>query len=114
MADNKHFTARQFIDAIPGSGGIIATIARRVGCEWHTAKRYIGEHPTIQQAYENERNAIDDLAESTVLKSIQEGDVSTAKWWLSKKRKQEFGESLDLTSDGKPLFVGFGEDVSKI
>jgi len=28
------YTAEQFIKAIPGSGGIISTIARRVGCGW--------------------------------------------------------------------------------
>ena len=103
MANSQQFTAQQFIDAIKSSGGIIATIAKRVGCDWHTAKKYIENHPTIKQAYENERSAIDDLAESTVLKAIQDGDVATAKWWLAKKRRHEFGENLDVTSGGEPI-----------
>ena len=99
------FTAKQFIDAIPGSGGIIATIAKRVGCNWHTAQKYCRTFPTVRAVYDDECNAIDDLAVSTVLKSIQEGDVSTAKWWLAKKRKQEFGDVIDLTSGGERIVV---------
>ena len=106
------FTAKQFIDAIPGSGGVIATIAKRVGCQWITAKHYVENYPTIKQAYENEKNAIDDMAESVVLKSIKDGDVATAKWWLVKKRKSEFGEAVDFTSGGEPvtLRVVYGND----
>ena len=98
-----HYKVEQFIDAIPGTGGIISAIAKRVGCHWDTAKKYIETHPTIKQAYENERSAIDDLAESTVLKAIKDGDVATAKWWLAKKRKSEFGEALDVTSGNEPI-----------
>jgi len=35
------FLLKQFIDAIPGSGGIITTIAKRVGCSWNTAKNIL-------------------------------------------------------------------------
>ena len=44
---NAHYTAKQFIEAIPGSGGIVSTIARRVGCNWYTAKKYIDNYPTV-------------------------------------------------------------------
>lgn len=37
------YTAAQFIEAIPGTGGIISAIAKRVGCDWITAKKYITE-----------------------------------------------------------------------
>jgi len=36
-----HYKASQFIAAIPGSAGIISIIARRVGCDWNTAKKYV-------------------------------------------------------------------------
>ena len=38
---NGTYTAAQFIAAIPGTGGIITKIAEKVGCAWHTAKKYI-------------------------------------------------------------------------
>ena len=56
------FTAEQFITAIKGSGGIISTIALRVGCSWNTANKYIHEKPTVQKAYDDERETVNDLA----------------------------------------------------
>jgi len=104
MAGAAQFTAKQFIDVIPGSGGIIAVIAKRVGCHWHTAQHYIDTYPTIREAYEDECAGVDDLAESTVIKSIRDGDVPTAKWWLEKRRRDKFATRTEVTgADGKPL-----------
>ena len=77
------YTAAQFIKAIPGSGGIITVIADRVGCDWATAKRYITNYSTVEQAYNNERNRIVDLAETKIISAINEGDIQTVKWYLS-------------------------------
>lgn len=103
------YTAKQFIDAIPGTGGIVSTIADRVGCTWNTAKKYLDTYATVQQAYQDECERISDLATSTVLKAIRDGDVPTAKWWLTKKRKGEFGDAVDVTSGGKPLIIKWVE-----
>ncbi len=100
------YKAEQFIKAIPGTGGIISSIAKRVGCDWYTARKYIEKYPSVKQAYENECSAVDDLAVSTVLRAIQDGDLATAKWWLSKKRPAEFGDKIGVvasTEDGKPF-----------
>jgi hypothetical protein len=100
MAGANQFTAKQFTDAIPGTGGIIAAIAKRVGCDWHTAKRYIDTLPTVRQAYEDECSGIDDLAESTVIKAIRDGDVGAAKWWLEKRRRDKFSNTQELILTG--------------
>lgn len=101
------YTAAQFIAAIPGSGGIIATIAERVGCAWHTAKKYIELYPTVAQAYQDECEAITDVCESVLIDSIRGGNTQDAKWWLSKRRKDRFGDTIDVTSGGKPItFTG--------
>jgi len=94
MGREPFYTAEQFINAIPGSGGIISTIAKRVGCRWSTAKKYIEQHTSVKQAYEDEKSVIDDVAESIVITAIKKGDVSTAKWWLAKKRAGEFGDNF--------------------
>ena len=101
------YTAKKFIDAIPGSGGIISTIAKRVGCEWSTAKKYIYEYPTVLQAYQDECEAVTDMAESVLIKSIREGDSADAKWWLSRKgRNRGFVERTELTgADGGAVQV---------
>jgi hypothetical protein len=90
------YTAKQFIEAIKGSGGIISAIAARVGCEWSTAKKYIENYPTVAAAYADECEAINDLAESTLIRSIKAGDTADAKWWLSRKRKDAFTERHEI------------------
>lgn len=112
MAGNNQYRAQQFIDAIPGSGGIISVIANRVGCAWHTAQKYILQYPTVQAAYADETESIVDLAESTVFKAIRDGDVGAAKWYLQTKGKQRgYTERHEVTgAEGGPVIVVNWED----
>jgi len=112
--------AKQFLDAIPNSGGIISTIARRVGCDWRTAKKYIDELPTVNQAYQNECERVLDLAETTIITAMtQDKDVQTAKWYaMQKGRKRGYGEqhtvaNIDLSklSDSQLERLAKGEDL---
>lgn len=97
----KHYTVKQFETAIPGSGGIIATIAGRIGCSWHTAQTYIRDSPTLARLYEDEANKIDDLAESVVIRAMQGGDVNVAKWWLERRRRATFATRTETEVTGK-------------
>jgi hypothetical protein len=99
------YTAKQFIDAIPGTGGIVSVLARRIGCDWWTAKRYITKYPTVKAAYEAECETVTDLAESVLVESIKEGNTQDAKWWLSRIRRDKFGDNLDITSGGDNITV---------
>jgi hypothetical protein len=103
MANRNQYTAEQFVKAIEDSGGLITTIALKVGCSWNTAAKYITIHPTVQNAYQDECERINDMAQSTIMKAIKEGDAQMAKWWLAKKRKIEFGDALDVTSGGRAI-----------
>ena len=82
MANKRQFTAAQFIKAIPGTGGIISALAEKVGCGWHTAKRYIDDYVTVAEAWEAERNRITDKAKHNIIKAINGGDTQMSKWWL--------------------------------
>ena len=110
MANKRQYKATDFISAIPGTAGIIDTIAKKVGCDWHTAKKYIDEYPSIMQAYSDEVERVSDMAVAVVIKAIKEGDTATAKWYLTKKRKPEFGDAIDVTSGGKPLIIDWDDD----
>ena len=95
------YTAQVFLEAIPGTGGIVSAIARKVGCDWNTAKKYIDQYPTVRAAYDAECEAMLDLAESTVLKNIKDGDTQDAKWYLTKKGKRRgYGDTVALTGEG--------------
>ena len=105
-ANQYHVT--DFINAIPGSGGIISTIARRVGCAWHTAKKYCTEYATVRRAYEGECEKLKDAAESVVVKAIiEENDVSVAKWYLTMKAKDRgYAPRQEISGpDGGPFYV---------
>ncbi len=100
------YTAQVFIDAIAGTGGIVSAIARKVGCDWYTAKKYIDNYPTVRAAYDAECEAMLDLAESAVLRNIKlaaqgEGDTADAKWYLTKKgKRRNYGDAVEVTGEG--------------
>lgn len=108
MANKNQYKAEQFIKAIPGSGGIIAVISSRVGCEWHTAQKYINDFPTVKAAYDDECERVADVAEGVVIKNIQFAakeqdntkkpvDSGDAKWWLSRKaRGRGYSDKMDI------------------
>lgn len=116
MAGKDQYTAEQFIKALEGSGGIISTVAKRVGCRWETAKKYIDSHPTVKAVYKDEREKNLDRSEAVVFgnislaaKQVDAGmiaDSSDAKWVLSRLGKHRgYGDKqeVDVTSGGKPL-----------
>lgn len=106
------YHAKQFVEAMPGTGGIISTIAKRVGCDWQTARKYIRTMPTVQKAYDAECEAIIDMAESVVIKKIQSGDSADAKWYLTKKGKQRgYVDRQEITGkDGKDIITVSWDD----
>lgn len=103
------YKAQQFIDAIPGTGGVVTTIARIVGCDWHTAKKYIDGYATIKRAYEDECERVLDKAEHNVIAPILDGqdeEARLSKWYLTMKggdrgyapkQRQEISGAVTLT-----------------
>lgn len=88
MGKPDKFSAAQFIEAIPGTGGIITAIAKKMGCDWHTAKRYIDNHATIRAAYDDECESVLDLAEAKTIQLIRAGDSQMIRYYLSTKGKR--------------------------
>lgn len=84
--------------AIEGSGGIVSDVAKRLGCDWNTAQRYIQRWPETQEAFQAERERILDLAETTLYRAIQEGDIQAAKWVLSRLgRHRGYGDHVEVS-----------------
>lgn len=119
------FQASQFIAAIPGTHGIVSAIAKKVGCSWNTAKKFIDEYPTVKAVYEAEQESILDIAESVLINNIklalkeqQEGkrpaDSSDAKWLLARKGKERgYSEKQEVEHSGtiESKFVVLPEKV---
>jgi len=107
MGKNNHYLAQQFIDAIPGTGGIITAIAKKVGCDWHTAKKYIDTYATVGQAYQDECEKVLDLAESKVIEMIHASDGQMVRYYLSTKGKRRgYTERQEITgADGGEVHI---------
>ena len=115
MSKPKQYTAQEFIEAIPGSSGIISTIAKRVGCRWQTAQSYINDYPTIKAAFDAERESLLDIAESVLANNIKvallqqqlgkgtvTADSTDAKWLLSRLGKHRgYAEKQEVEHSGE-------------
>lgn len=102
------YSVDEIIKAIRGSGGVKATIAKRLGCHWHTVDNYLERYATARQAYEDECRTTDDFAESVIIFNIKLAlkeqetlkkpvDSSDAKWWLERRRKDRFSIRQEIT-----------------
>jgi hypothetical protein len=117
------YTEQDFLEAIPGSGGIISTIANRVGCTWKTADKFCksSEYPNAHDLWLAEREGLKDQSESLVLTNIMLGrkiqsnsklsdeqrivDSGDARWVLSRLgRDRGYGDKLDIEGDVKGKF----------
>ena len=101
MKQGTRFLNSQFAAAIPKSGGLITTIALKVGCNYHTARKRIDASPELRLLYEAEREGINDVAESQIITAIRAGDIDSAWKWLRAHRKDEFSEKQSLALTGE-------------
>jgi len=121
----NQYKASDFIDAIPGTGGIISAIASKVPCAWHTAKKYIVNYPTVARAYDDECQKIGDMAESGLYRALRtvkdkkgtvtkEGEPWAIKFYLTTKARDRgyvVKQELDVTSGGEPIKLTWGEPI---
>ena len=74
---------KAIIAAIKDSGGIMSTIASRLGVYWNTADAWIKKDEDTMRALQDEKEAILDMATASLYKSIRDGNTQDAKWLLS-------------------------------
>ncbi len=87
MTRTQRFTAQQIIDAIPSTGGIMALVAQKLGCDRVTIWRYAKRYSTVRLALEQADEAATDMAEAKALLLINSGYWPTIKYRLSTKGK---------------------------
>jgi transposase-like protein len=63
-------TDKAILEAIKDSGGIMSTIARKLGVTWHTADSWIRESGELMEALKDEKEIILDMADSTIYKGM--------------------------------------------
>ena len=107
MSKAEKFPLEQVLTAVKDSGGIQAVVAQRLKCSRNTVSRYAREYATVRQALDDESETVLDLAESKLVASIKDGDLSAVKYILSTKGKgRGYTERQEVTgADGAPLVV---------
>lgn len=80
-------TKAKILKAIPGTGGIIAELAKRLNVHRCTIDAYAQKMPEVQEAIDVERNAFIEVAESSLMRLIQEGNVAATIFYLKTKGK---------------------------
>jgi hypothetical protein len=66
--------------------------------------RYFKKNPAFKERREVLKNNIDVLAKNRLINAIHSGDVSSVKFWLERKCKDEFAVRNELTGkEGKPI-----------
>ena len=96
----KRISRTKVKNAIPGSGGVISAIARATGYSWYGLYKFIHNDPELSEMLRNEEEIINDLAESVLVAKIRAGDETVARWWLAHRRRNVYGDNLDLTAGG--------------
>ena len=76
-------TKQEVMKAVKGSAGIVSTVAKRLDCDWHTAKKHINKHAETKLAMQAEKEINIDVAEMHIVKALREGDLQIVKWYLS-------------------------------
>lgn len=81
------YSTELVIEAIKESGGIITTICTRLNCDRNTFYGYLKSREEIRDAYEEEKEAVLDMAESALFTQIANGEFNATCFFLKCKGK---------------------------
>lgn len=97
----KNYRLDTVLKAIAGSGGITSHVAKKLKCDWATARTYIDKYPEAIQAMEDEQEVINDVAENQLIKQIQKGEQWAVKFRLTTKAKNRgYAETQHIEHSG--------------
>ena len=88
MGRPKTYKKQLVLDAIKDSYGVKSDIAKRLGCDWHTADTFIKKWPETIQAYEDENESYLDMTENACIERIKKGDGQMIRFVLATKGKR--------------------------
>ena len=116
---STQYPTEKLIQAITGSGGIMSSIAQKLHCDWHTANSRIYEDSEALQALNDEREKIKDLSEGVLITAIKGGDVSSAKWYLTKQAKDrgyadDVVNNIQITNTSETAIDDIKERLDKL
>lgn len=105
-----HYTEEQLIEALQESRGVVAVVARKLGCDWITARRHIDKHPAAKEVEKAEREALCDQCEATMIGLLKSDEdkvrFNAAAFYLERLGKYRgFNVRQEVEMVGQPPVV---------
>lgn len=88
--------------------GIILKAAQACGVHRHTMRKFIDEHPELEEIRQQADEELLDIGEAAVVTAINNSDMKTVRWHLERKGKDRGYTTRQETTgkDGAPLEMG--------
>lgn len=104
------FTAAEIIEACEGSRGVLAVVARKLGCDRDTVDRARHRWPEVERALVASKEHVIDLLEIKMYdKAIKDGDITALKYMLNTHGKSRgYGQKQEPTEDVTEIIVDIG------
>ena len=97
MPGKQRFSARQVIEALHETKGMVSYAAKRLQCDIYTVKNYYKRYQSVDAARYKARTELLDLAELKLWAAIQQGESWAVMFALrSIGRDRGYGEHLAL------------------
>jgi len=93
MAGKQRYTAAELIEAAKATGGNKSAAARQLNCDRQTVQNYCNRYPTVNRAFEQERQAMVDWAES----GLREAVITRKEPWAIKFTLSTLGKDRGYT-----------------
>lgn len=81
-------TKNKYKNVLPGTGGIISAIAKKLNVTRQTVYTFLERYPEMDTLRKQEEDVILDLAESSLFTKAREGEMWATKYLLSTKGKR--------------------------
>lgn len=115
----RKLTSSRVLKAIPGTGGILTRLAKRLECSYSAIHSFFQKcnDPDVLEAWSHEKEYIGDIAEQTIQESMmQRLDLSeaskTARWYLEKRHKDRgYVDAKQLTLEGGKVPLSFQQET---
>jgi hypothetical protein len=97
MARKAQFTAKQVIDALKMTRGMVYLAAESLGCSATTVYNYAEKYPKIKDAIKQQRARTIDLAELQLVNAVQHGEMWAVRFALETiGRERGYGRKLEI------------------
>jgi hypothetical protein len=95
-------------NALRANDGIILKAAEACGVHRHTFRKFMDEHPELEEIRNEVDEAILDVGDSHIINAVKAGDLKTIRWYQERKGKDRGYTTRQETTgkDGEPLNVG--------